>query len=90
MAIFERAARPRVRWRDIAAGYDRHMLANALVAFLFSVTGPLVILLAVSTNGGLGREHIASWIFAGYAFGGVLSVIASVAYRQPIGIAWSI
>jgi benzoate membrane transport protein len=90
MAIFERGARPRVRWRDVAAGYDRHMLANALVAFLFSVTGPLVILLAVSTNGGLGREHIASWIFAGYAFGGVLSVIASVAYRQPIGIAWSI
>ena len=90
MTVFEKAAYPRVRWRDVVANYDRHMAANAVVAFLFSVTGPLVILLAVSTKGGLSREDIASWIFGGYALGGVLSIVMSVLYRQPIGMAWSI
>jgi benzoate membrane transport protein len=88
--IFERAAHPRPGWRDIAQAYDRHMLGNAVVAWLFSITGPLVILLAVSTKAGLSREVIASWIFGGYALGGVLSLLMSWLYRQPLGIAWSI
>lgn len=88
--IFEHAPRPRAGWRDIVRAYDRHMFANALVAVLFSTTGPLVILLAVATKGGLGRDDIASWIFGGYAVAGILSIPMSLIYRQPIGMAWTI
>jgi len=72
------------------ANLDRHNLVNGLVGFLFATTGPLAILLSVSIKGGLSEEYIASWIFAGYGFGGVLSILASLIYRQPIGMAWTI
>ena len=72
------------------ANLDRHNLVNGLVGFLFATTGPLAILLSVSVKGGLSEEYIASWIFAGYGFGGVLSILASLIYRQPIGMAWTI
>ncbi|MFI4988473.1 MAG: benzoate/H(+) symporter BenE family transporter, partial [Alphaproteobacteria bacterium] len=86
----EASARPYPRFRDILAALDRHMAANAVVAWLFSVTGPLAILLAVASRAGLAREDIASWIFGGYALGGVFGILVSFLYRQPIGIAWSI
>lgn len=88
--VLERAPRPLPRWGDIARGYDRHVAGHAAVAFLFSVTGPLVILLAVTTKAGLGRAEIASWIFGGYALGGLFSLAMSFVYRQPIGMAWTI
>jgi benzoate membrane transport protein len=89
-SVLERSREPLPRWGDIARAYDRHVAGHAAVAFLFSVTGPLVILLAVATKAGLGRADIASWIFGGYALGGVLSLAMSFVYRQPIGMAWTI
>lgn len=89
-SVLERPREPLPRWGDIAQAYDRHVAGHAAVAFLFSVTGPLVILLAVATKAGLGRADIASWIFGGYALGGVLSLAMSFVYRQPIGMAWTI
>ena len=89
-AILERAPLPLPRWRDIVRASDRHVAGHAAVAFLFSVTGPLVILLAVATKAGLGRADIASWIFGGYALGGLFSIAMSFAYRQPLGMAWTI
>ncbi|HLI13257.1 MAG TPA: benzoate/H(+) symporter BenE family transporter [Alphaproteobacteria bacterium] len=88
--IFERADQPLPRWRDIFGHYDRHMASNAVVAWLFATTGPLVILFAVATQGGLSREDISSWIFGAYALGGVFSIAMSALYRQPIGMAWTI
>ena len=88
--VLERAPRPHPRFSDIVGALDRHMAANAAVAWLFAVTGPLVILLAVASKAGLSREDTASWIFGGYALGGVFSILMSYLYRQPIGIAWTI
>ena len=89
-SVLERAPQPLPRWGDIVRGYDRHVAGHAAVAFLFSVTGPLVILLAVATKAGLGRTDIASWIFGGYALGGLFSLAMSFVYRQPLGMAWTI
>jgi benzoate membrane transport protein len=75
---------------EIAANVDRHNIVNGLVGFLFAVSGPLAILLAVATKGGLSETDINSWIFAGYGIGGGLSIIFSLIYRQPIGMAWTI
>ena len=70
--------------------FDRHHLTNGLVAFLFATTGPLVILLAVAKGGGMGEAEISSWIFGGYAGGGVLTILFSLRYRQPIALSWTI
>ena len=68
-------------WQTISAGS---------VAALFATTGPLALILAVGRSGGLSEDEIIGWIFAGYLFGGVLSIGFSVLYRTPIGLAWSI
>jgi len=75
---------------EIAANADRHNIVNGLVGFLFAVSGHLAILLTVATKGGLSETDINSWIFAGYGIGGGLSILFSLIYRQPIGMAWTI
>jgi benzoate membrane transport protein len=57
---------------------------------LFATTGPLALLLTVARAAGLSDDEVIGWIFAGYAIGGVLSILFSTVYRQPIGLAWSI
>ena len=78
------------RWGEFRAALDRHSISNGIAAFLVASTGPLVILLAVSVNGGLSRADISSWIFAGYGLCGVISIIFTVLYRMPMGMAWTI
>ena len=75
---------------QIARALDRHSISNGIAAFLVASTGPLVILLAVSVNGGLSRADISSWIFAGYGLSGIFSIVFSVLYRMPMGMAWTI
>lgn len=69
---------------------SHHYITNAVVAFLFCITGPLAIILDVSIHGGLDRTDIASWVFAGYTLSGILTIIVSYLYRQPIALAWTI
>ena len=78
------------RFGEFWAALDRHSISNGIAAFLVASTGPLVILLAVSVNGGLSRADISSWIFAGYGLSGVFSIVFTVLYRMPMGMAWTI
>ena len=70
--------------------FDAECLSNGLVAFLFGVTGPMVVLITVSTAGGLDPEVINSWIFVGYGLGGAMTVLASLWLRQPLFFHFSI
>ena len=76
--------------KESLAGIDRHTLVNAVVAWLFAISGPVVILLAVGRQGGLRPEDISSWVFAAFVFGGVLTMVHSYVFRQPIAIMWTI
>lgn len=78
------------RAAEAVASLDRHIVVNGMVAFLFSVTGPLVILIAVGRGGGLSPDDISSWMFGGYGLGGVISIILSLIYRMPLAFAWTI
>lgn len=64
--------------------------ANALVAFLYAATGPVAIILAVASRGGLSESDIASWIFGSFFINGLLSLVFSLFYRQPLVFLWSI
>jgi len=63
---------------------------NAVVAFLFSCTGPVAIILSMGARGGLSESDLASWIFGGFFLNSFLSIAFSAAYRQPLVFLWSI
>ncbi len=80
-----------------SAGF-RHLLkdlsvtnvSNALVGFIFAVTGPVAIILAVGTRGGLSEAQIASWLFGAYFLNSFITIAFSLAYRQPLVFFWTI
>ena len=65
-------------------------MANGISAFLMASTGPFVVLLGVALSAGLSQADINSWILGAYGLGGCLTVIFSLLYRMPMGMAWTI
>ncbi|WP_409290846.1 benzoate/H(+) symporter BenE family transporter [Peribacillus sp. SCS-37] len=65
-------------------------ISNGFVAWLFGSAGPLLIVLQAASKGHLSGSITSSWIFAIYGMGGLLTLIVSLYYRQPIGYAFSI
>lgn len=90
MALLESPALPLPGFGRMLRSGSRHNLVNGAVGMLFAGTGPMVILLKAATDGGLSAADINSYVFAAFAFGGMLTILASVAYRQPIAIMWTI
>ncbi len=64
--------------------------ANALVAFIFAASGPVAIVLAVGSRGGLTEADLASWIFGAFFLNGLLSIAFCLRYRQPLVFFWTI
>ena len=64
--------------------------ANALVAFLFAASAPVAIILSAGIRGGLTETDLASWIFAAFAVNGILTVLMSAVFRQPLAFFWTI
>lgn len=79
------AAAPSFR-RDLSTSHA----INGLVGFLFAASGPLAIILATGTRGGLSEAQIASWVFASLFVNGVMSIGYSLAWRQPLVFFWTI
>jgi benzoate membrane transport protein len=77
-------------WAHAWASLDRHAVTNGITGMLLACTGPLAILLSVGVALKASPQDIATWIFGGYALGGVFSIIFSVLYRMPMGMAWTI
>lgn len=68
---------------------DFDSLINGLVAAIFAVTGPVAIILSVASAAELENDIINTWIFAAFGIGGLLTVILSLIYRQPLAMAWT-
>lgn len=86
----EPAVTPVPRPRQALADFDGLYASSAVVAFLFSCTGPVAIILSVGARGRLSEDVIASWIFAAFFINGLLSFAFTLAYRQPLVFLWSI
>jgi benzoate membrane transport protein len=63
---------------------------NALVGFIFAATGPVAIVLAIGTQGGLSEADIASWIFGSFFVNGLISISFCLWFRQPLVFFWTI
>ncbi|MCL4766375.1 MAG: benzoate/H(+) symporter BenE family transporter [Hyphomicrobiaceae bacterium] len=65
-------------------------VGNALVGFVFAASGPVAIILAVGTRGGLTEIEIASWLFGAFFLNSLITIAFSLAYRQPLVFFWTI
>ena len=88
--IFEPVERPVAGLRQFGRDIGGIYIATAIVAFLFSSTGPVAIIISVGLAGGLSEIEIGSWIFAACVFSGLMTIGFSLAYRQPLSFAWTI
>jgi len=86
----ERPLIPLAGPRQWLADFGGVYFGNAVVAFLFACTGPVAIILSVGAAGRLTESDIASWIFAAFFVNGLLSIVVSTLYRQPLVFLWSI
>ncbi len=85
--------RPETRFAGISAvisDLGGVYVANGVTAFVFSATGPVAIVISVGLAGGLSESDLASWIFGAFVIGGLITLGFSLAYRQPLGFAWTI
>jgi benzoate membrane transport protein len=76
--------------RRLLADFGATYAGNALVGFIFAATGPVAIVLAVGTQGGLSEADIASWIFGSFFLNGLISIAFCLWYRQPLVFFWTI
>jgi benzoate membrane transport protein len=74
----------------IVAAFGFLYASNGFIGWLFAVTGPVAIILAVGSNGGLSETEIASWIFGVFFFNGLITLLFSWLYRQPLVFFWTI
>jgi benzoate membrane transport protein len=72
--------------RDLGALYA----ANGVIGLIFAATGPVAVILAVGTQGGLTQAELASWVFGVFFLNGMLTVLACWVYRQPLAFFWTI
>jgi benzoate membrane transport protein len=76
--------------RRVLADFSGVHAANAIVAFLFAASGPVAIILAVGKAGGLAESDLSSWIFGSFFINGIITILFSVLYRQPLAFFWTI
>ncbi|MFM1654522.1 benzoate/H(+) symporter BenE family transporter [Brevibacillus sp. B_LB10_24] len=84
----------RSAWMGSLRDFPKHLsvasVSNGIIAWLFGVTGPLLIVLQSAAKGNVTMDVTISWIFSIYVVGGVLTLGMSLYYRQPIPVAFSI
>lgn len=86
----ERPARPRPGWRDLLSDFGPGYAANGFIGWVFAATAPVAIILSVGTRGGLSEAELASWIFGVFFINGLISILFSWLYRQPLAFFWTI
>ncbi len=88
--LLEKPASQPPSLRQVFADFGGLYAANAVVAFVFAVSGPVAILLAVGSRAGLSESDLASWIFGGFFINGLISIVFCWLYRQPLVFLWTI
>ena len=86
----EKPAVPPPSPREALADFGGLYAVNGLVGFIFAASGPVAIILAVGTRGGLTASDLASWIFGAFFVNGLISIAFCRRYRQPLVFFWTI
>jgi benzoate membrane transport protein len=86
----ENPAAPSPAARASLADFGGLYATNGFIAFVFAASGPVAIILAVGTRGGLSPADLASWIFGAFFINGLISITFCWRYRQPLVFFWTI
>ena len=86
----EKPLLPQRSWRQIVSDFGSTYAANALIGFIFAATGPVAVILAVGTRGGLSPQELASWVFGVFFVNGLVSLFMSWRYTMPLAFGWTI
>jgi hypothetical protein len=78
--MLEPIVRPLPNWRQVRADIAPLYAINGLIGFIFAATGPVAVILAVGSRGGLSQAQIASWVFGAFFVNGLLTLIACTLY----------
>ena len=89
-ALIEHPPRPLAGLRRVLRDLGPLYAGNGLIGLIFAATGPVAVILAVGTQGGLSQAELASWVFGVFFLNGVLTVVACWVYRQPLAFFWTI
>ena len=65
-------------------------IGAGLIATIFGCTGPPLIIMSSAMNAGYTTTQTISWLASVCFFGGLISFIMALRYKQPIVGAWSI
>jgi len=72
--------------RDVSGSF----FLTAIIGFIFIASGPVAVLLAAGTDGGLDNDQLASWIFGSFGLNGLLTIFYCLYFRQPLVLLWTI
>jgi benzoate membrane transport protein len=88
--LVEPFRRPLPGPRTLRADFGPSYAASGLIGLIFAATGPVAVILAVGTQGGLSQAEIASWVFGVFFLNGILTTLICWLYRQPLAFFWTI
>ncbi|OZD67483.1 benzoate transporter [Rhodococcus sp. 05-340-1] len=76
--------------RALRADFGGQYVGAGATGVLFSATGPVAVIIGAATAGSLTAAQTASWVFGVFVLNGILTVVASWAYRMPLSFFWTI
>lgn len=65
-------------------------ITAALIATVFSLAGPIILLINIANEAHLTNQQTTTWLMSIYFISGMLMVLLSLYYQQPIAIAFSL
>lgn len=89
-SAIERPAGPPPGLRQIARDFGPLHASHGFIGWLFAITGPVAIILSVGAKGGLSQGELASWIFGVFFINGLITILLSWRYREPLVLFWTI
>jgi len=75
--------------RDLPTSFALSTWLSGLVVELVAYTGPILIVFQAAQNAGLTEPQLTSWLWAVTVGCGILCIVMSLLYRQPVVSAWS-
>jgi benzoate membrane transport protein len=75
--------------RDLPASLSLSGLLAGLLVVVTGYTGPILLVIVAAQAGNLTDAQTASWILACAVGNGILTILQSLYYRQPITAPWS-
>src|SRR5262245_36353827 len=62
--------------------------SSGFIGWLFAVSAPVAIILALGSGAGPSEGEVACWIFGVFFINGLITILFCPLYRQPLAISW--